>query len=524
MFRAAVSLITSIVLLAVIFGAAAVEVSDGNLPAKAYRYDVTWADLRSGQAARNVEATLIKRSKLDERVRPPYNQLVYALAGASSRGVLVGPNDWLFVKSRLTSPTSVELQKLPENLKAVGDVVRWFEAQGTFVLIELVPRKHSVYPEELPSGQDPAHLEFFDLVRNGLLGEGLRVPDLRVALSGEFPAGAASRPASGQGEAAASEDLLYMPNDDHWSGLGCYASALALADVIRAAVPADELGPALETHFERVLDKHRVGSGQRMLGFDLESAMSRRFDFEHWRHVAIDANGKPYYGAKKARPILVLGTSFSDKRFGTPSQLIGVLGVDVAAFCRPGFSVGHRMLDIARDIVLGKRKAPRVLVWEFPQETPLLESLYFRQPLLRAFEVLSGPPLHQSPFPAASRSVDRVDLTFDDQGVLGGRSSGASAYIAFDLDEPLLADGSLAVDFGFECFGVGRGSGSLRVEWRRNGQVLGQRSLRMRESRQPHAVMVPIEVMDGGSVDELRIYPHEAPTTFLIRNLGLLER
>ncbi len=302
------SLVSVLVLAAVLFGAPIYDVVHGNWPGVGYDEALDLEAIRSGGVARALEANLERNSSLDELARPRYNEVRFLALGETNAGVVAGHDRWLFPSHRL-GPVGLEnVEQMQRSVKAMGAITRWLEARGCKVIYEFIPRKSTLFPEKLPADLDPPFEPYFDLIRNAMLAEGLDVPGLRPVLGSGDP-------------------LLYFTNDSHWTPHGNHLAAGLIAERIKErCLPESVPGTPLDVEFRWLPPDNFIGHEQKLLGFSEDGWLNRKFT-NPIRQVWVTDSGdkeKVHFGSQEPQPILAVGTSMS---FFTASNLIGFLGV-----------------------------------------------------------------------------------------------------------------------------------------------------------------------------------------------------
>lgn len=505
--KLACSLISVIIFFVIVVGAPFLEIQRDNWPGAGYEYATDFEAVRSGQVARNIQQLLDDRSQLDDLLRPRYQESLYVATGLTTPGVVVGPNDWLFPASRLRGPEQAKLDALHDTCAAVAGVADWFEAQGCVAIFELVPRKQTLYPEELPSDLHFAYKSYFEQVRDALLKQGLWVPDLRLIL----------RPEDG---------LYYLPNDDHWNCDGCYAAAEYLAGLLKERFGEEGIpGRSIALLSKRMEPTPFIGTPQRMLGFSEHRWLFKRFTRPHERitSVRVGNEQQEYMGSFSPQPVLMVGTSFSASPFRSPSHYSALLGVEVENHAYGGFAAGYRMAEVARAIMTGRREAPRLLIWEFPEDFPLLEDQYFREPLEAILDAAKHAPYTAGPIEASERLLEGIVVQNEESGMLAGTSSGSSASITYSLTAALSGNGQEVLSFDFNCLGKGAVLGELVVEWgaAKDARMPNRKVILMQRSSRVHPVLVRLTTHDGAPIRHIRIRPHTLPTRIELGNVEI---
>jgi acetyltransferase AlgX (SGNH hydrolase-like protein) len=510
------SLVSVATLLVAVFGAPAYDIAHGNWPGKGMWGSGTARDLRSGVTAKRVETRLVAGSQLDELIKPRYNEALYLATGKTGPGVVVGKDNWLFPADRLSEPGQGKRLENEKSVAALGKLTRWLEARGCLVVFELIPRKRTLYPEQLPDDLKDPFVPLFDGLRDAMLAEGLHVPDLRPALTPE-------------------DELLFFTNDNHWNAEGCHRAAGVIADYIKEQLPDGKLpGKPMDVVFRTFPPEDFIGYQQRLLGFQKGSWLSNRFTNQYSRVAAVPDPESPKIrrGSREPQPIVVIGTSFSQGPFFSASQYVGHFGRQVEDRSASGYAAGYRAVDFFCELLTGARPVPKVLIWEFPEDFPTREGRYFREPLESILEVIDGAPYTVTPFETRERALQRVSIIKEQDDSLKATCTGPKSTMTWMLTEPIPGDAGAVLKFGFNVPNRGKPLGFVTVEWgtevvwdqtplpesSRTRQVL------VRRSTKTHPILIPLEMDAGESIRYIRIRPYNSPATFELTRLQIWRR
>lgn len=196
--------------------------------------------------------------------------------------VVLGKNNWLFLAGKsLQDYRGLNLlsQKEVTRLKDIlhQRALRLKEQGGIFYLA-LIPNKHRVYSEFLPSNiLKTSGLTVYDQTVEALKNDTLiHLIDLREPL-----------------EAAKKNELLYYKKDNHWNDLGAYVGYNTIIKNIRKQFPSVALVPRNMYHIDtsRVL----IGGEALQIGVDKFKAFDERRivlepDFQVRSHSGIKKN------------------------------------------------------------------------------------------------------------------------------------------------------------------------------------------------------------------------------------------
>jgi len=500
------SLISVATLLVVVFGAPSYDVAHGNWPAKGMWGKGTAKDFRSGVTAKRVENRLVAGSQLDELIKPRYNEALYLATGKTELGVLVGKDNWLFPADRLSEPGGMKRLECEKSVAALGKLTRWLEARGCLVVFELIPRKRTLYPEQLPDDLPEPFVPLFEDLREAMLAEGLHVPDLRPVLKPEG-------------------ELMFFTNDNHWTAEGCHRAAGAIADYVKQQLPGGEVpGKPMKVVFRTFPPEDFIGYQQRLLGFQPGSWLSGKFTNQYSRVAAVPNPESPKIrrGSREPQPVVVIGTSFSQGPFFSASQYVGHFGLQVEDRSASGYAAGYRAVDFFSGILTGARPVPKVLIWEFPEDFPTREGRYFREPLESILAVIDGAPYTATPFETRERALQRVTILEENDELLKASCSGPRSTITWMLTEPIPGDAGAVFKFSFNVPNKGKPLGLLAVEW--GTQVVWDpdplpessrtQTVLIRRSNKTHPILIPLEMSEGESIRYIRLRPYNSPATF----------
>ena len=476
-------------LLAVVFGAPAYEVIGGNWPTAGLTGQLTVESVLTGGAAKEVEAALEKNALLSEAMRPPYNELMYLSLGVVSPRVVVGPDNWLFFASRTGGLPRAAMKRLVQTCKEIATLIRWLEANGTHVIFEFIPRKQSLYPEQLPDNLNPPFEPVYPELVAAMRAAGLDVLDLSHALG----------PAEG---------IFFLTNDDHWNHEGSRRSAEAVAARITELYPDGDIpGTPVEAELRTTEVYRYAGNLVDMLGFRTEGFLHERFSVDRARIFSFPpGSSKPWVGTQEPQPITVVGTSFS-AGFHTTSLLVGLLERQVEDRSKSGLAGGYRMADLCRELLLGQREFPEVLVWEFPEDFLVRMPTYLVEPLKSVTEIADGFPYTEHELPVAERTVQGIRISQEDETGLSGTVIARGSEIVYRLTRPVPGDGSAVLAFPL----LVSGRGEQLTRWDTSGEPGsgGRRKTTLNNSRYPHYIIVSLKTADGKPVRRIRITPFD---------------
>lgn len=499
--RHVASALAVLLFLGVVFGGPIREIRGGHWPGKGVSAP-DWEELRSGNYAKLIETRLEAGSQLKGIAQPKYNEARFLAFGTANQGVVVGPNDWLFLSHRLTRPNEHQLRYVEKNVDAMADIGAFLEERGTRTVIALLPRKQSVFPEELPSADVVDYFPLFDLQRDLMLERGLDVPDLREAIRG-------------------AEERPYFVNDEHWRPAGANAAAHALADHLRQLYAPDPVpGRPLETHMVTLPSRPFIEQEQRRLGFAKDGWLFDRFSdtVEEMRAAKVGTQDRFHLGSIEPEPVFLLGTSMTGGPYWLTSHLMNALGVHVQTYNRDGYAAGYRALDQFCKWLTGAQPFPEAFVWEIPEDFVPREAEYIHAPLRMVTDLFPGYPYAVEPVDINAPNQEGItDRSMKEGGILRARSTTAEANLSLEVPEALAAAPGLALKFHLTVPpGQPYHSGMARVTWtgEDRGTALGERTVPIRITRHLHPVVIPLTAPEGTPVRWIQIHPYSKPTVF----------
>jgi len=177
---------------------------------------------------------------------------VHVLGISAARTVIIGKNNWLFLKDDYTYKKSTRLidEDLDHWTRKYEERRQWLAGRGIKYMYIMAPNKQSIYPELMPSTFNHTEIEPpYDQVKSYLAAHStFRLFPMREALLD------AKRD---------SKYLLYYPEDTHWNSVGAYAGYRAVILEMQKWYP--DLKP-LEPGYFRVETQEKHGDLARMTG------------------------------------------------------------------------------------------------------------------------------------------------------------------------------------------------------------------------------------------------------------------
>lgn len=416
----------------VALGAPLFELAHGKFPGAGWSGRFGLWSLRSGGVARELEARLQKDAELTARLRPYYNEALFHTLGMVTSRVVLGRDDWLFLASEARDwPPENGMKHLDFTCGQVGELVRWFESNGTSVVLMVVPRKATVRPDMLPDGLrerfEPVYPKFLEALR----AAGVDAPDLLTPLQ-------------------ASSERVFRPNDDHWDHPGARIAAEVVAARIRERWAGRELpGAPLDVELVTTPSVRSADNVVRMLGFRPNGPLVERFTIDRTPIVAQERRTRARaHGSEAPEAITVVGTSFSGSGH-MASLLIGLLGRPVENRAREGHAGGYRITDLAREILLGERPFPQILVWEFPEDFLVAHVRTLTEPVHALLELVESgaPPMRAEPLVVARARAQGVLLSAENERGWEGVAPSGGEELVLELEQPAPGDGTVWVHY-----------------------------------------------------------------------------
>lgn len=144
----------------------------------ARRQSLHWLD---GSRTQWLEEQGRRRSRVRHWILPTYSVAMMAGFGEVQGELLLGAENWLFLKARGVTPSVADQQIIERAMGMLGALHDEATASGLRLVIVPIPRKASLASAYLPKGVDSRpHLE--DLLANRLAGSDLDAIDLLPAL------------------------------------------------------------------------------------------------------------------------------------------------------------------------------------------------------------------------------------------------------------------------------------------------------------------------------------------------------
>jgi hypothetical protein len=284
------------------------------------------------------------------------------LGDQGNKKVIIGRDGWLFYRPSFDYATKPNSNFYGESrpLQAIIAFHQALKEQGVDLILLPIPGKSSIYPEYLssrykPSFDPPVNIyadEFFQKVKD----EGLQVIDPASILWKE--------------KETSQDELLYLPQDTHWSPKGMKLVAGYLSNKILAG--GWTKGVSQKSYKTQQIEVKRYGDLYDML--DIPKSHGCYEPMSEKIERVIDGKTEELCKADEKSPIVLLGDSFinvfsaSDMGWGENAgfaeHLALNLGVpiDVIAINDGGATGSREQLARRPNALEGKK----LVIWQFP--------------------------------------------------------------------------------------------------------------------------------------------------------------
>ncbi len=193
-----------------------------------------------------------------------YNRTLRKSLNIQTPQVLFGEDDWLFYNDPGIMQDFLGEQPLSDkNLLAWKDkLIRTrnnLAEQGIAYRFVIIPNKCNVYTEKMPKAlqQAEADIKRIEQLQRFLTDAAVHQPlYLQNAL-----------------QSAAKDNLVYFPNDTHWTEAGCYIGYCEIINSIQSDVP--DIAPIALEKFPRKRSLHHGDLSGKLLGLGKENAVPR---------------------------------------------------------------------------------------------------------------------------------------------------------------------------------------------------------------------------------------------------------
>lgn len=502
--RAAAGLL---VFFAVAFGVPVYEAFQGNWLGKDPGA-IEMAEIRTGDFAGRIADEYAKRSVLAETVRPLYNEGLYLAFERTAPQVTVGREGWLFDSMSLTR---FRRDDTPEVIERFSDLLarlsKSLEKRGTKLLFMPIPVKATIYPDMLR--QSVPRDEVWRPLVSALESRGVWVHDVAPSFDKD------------------AHGLIFNPNNSHWTHETSCRTAVATAEMIRAAY-GDEGVPGNEvTGRVREGRKHPLlGDLGKLLGFREGSAAYNKVLYPYQFIDGVDEKGQRLHNFEAGQDLVLVGSSFSySYQFGPIlSATLKRKVEDLSAAGLGGIGAMSRLFD---GIGSGGRDLPRCIVWEFPEKYLLYETddvFQYLGDLNRSMENLSYLGWDATPLEYEVKSSNDLSYEIDERNLIG-KPDGYDPYLMVKVKNPIIVDGSWAIAYRVQAekptttkILFDFGGGLKRLEGCVSS-VAGRNRMAQVVIRMPD-----LPEFTGKSIVGFRIDPVDTKTDFVLRDLAILRK
>lgn len=306
----------------------------------------------TGQWAQAYEHTLDAGIAFRSTAVSLWANVNYTLFREARDGALVGRNGWLYTTEEFqTAPA--DAQERTRKLRYILQVRNLLGAQGTRLIIALIPAKSRIYADQLGGQRVPAQLasQYSDFLGR-LRQAGVSAPDLLKTFG----------KARQQGSAP-----LFLRTDTHWSPVGAALAAQQIAKMIRADQP--DL-PAAQ--FLTTLSPAHARAGDLLHYLPVAAHTGPALDMtgtSSTEHTG-GSGGGLLLNTATLPSVTLVGTSYSartkDNIWNFDGQLQQALGSDVMNAAQEGKGP---ITPMAAYLMSSARKTapPQVVVWEIPE-------------------------------------------------------------------------------------------------------------------------------------------------------------
>lgn len=278
--------------------------------------------------------------------------LDYKLFNEGRPGVVLGKDQWLYTDEEFDAVANGE-QNEADNLAIIQGVRDALKAQGTQLILAIIPAKTRLYPEHI--GDDkPAtlHTDLYQQFHAQAAQAGLIAPDLLAPLQG-----------------AKQHGQVFLRTDTHWTPMGAEVVAKQLGEVVAQQTPLNGEPEKFVTQAKETAPYK--GDLTNFLPLDpLFSNLLPQPDQLQQRStdpVSTEAQGDDALFADSDVAVGLVGTSYSaNPNWNFVGALKQALHSDVVNYAEDGHGPILPMLKYLQTDAF-KSSPPQVLIWEFPE-------------------------------------------------------------------------------------------------------------------------------------------------------------
>ncbi|GEM47006.1 alginate O-acetyltransferase AlgX-related protein [Deinococcus cellulosilyticus] len=316
-------------------------------------------DVITGEWAVTYEKTFNKGLPWRDTGIQAWGTLEYFAFQNGRPGVLVGKEGWLFTTEEFQFFKN-EAQETRQKLETIQQVQQQLKAQGTELVVALIPAKTRVYADKLGRYPMPSYtLKRYFSFRDGLLQAGIPAPDLLTPLI----------QARNSGE-------VFLHTDTHWTPFG----ASVVAESVKTAL--DQLQLNLPTTAFETRDSAEIQhSGDLLKYIPLGPYQDQGPQPDHFTEKVTEQastdssallgdapdDASDLLGDSAGVPVALVGTSYSfNPKFHFEGALKQALQVDVLNMALEGKGPMVPMQEYLKSSAW-KDTPPKVVVWEIPE-------------------------------------------------------------------------------------------------------------------------------------------------------------
>ena len=278
--------------------------------------------------------------------------LDYKLFNEGRPGVVLGKDQWLYTDEEFDAVANGE-QNEADNLAIIQGVRDALKAQGTQLVLAIIPAKTRLYPEHIGDTKPASlHTDLYQQFHAQAAKAGLVAPDLLAPLQG-----------------AKQHGQVFLRTDTHWTPMGAEVVAKQLGEVVAQQTPLSGEPEKFVTQAKETAPYK--GDLTNFLPLDpLFSNLLPQPDQLQQRStdpVATDAQGDDALFADSDVAVGLVGTSYSaNPNWNFVGALKQALHSDVVNYAEDGHGPILPMLKYLQTDAF-KNSPPQVLIWEFPE-------------------------------------------------------------------------------------------------------------------------------------------------------------
>jgi alginate O-acetyltransferase complex protein AlgJ len=278
--------------------------------------------------------------------------LDYKLFNEGRPGVVLGKDQWLYTDEEFDAVANGE-QNEADNLAIIQGVRDALKAQGTQLVLAIIPAKTRLYPEHIGDNKPATlHTDLYQQFHAQAAAAGLVAPDLLAPLQG-----------------AKQHGQVFLRTDTHWTPMGAEVVAQQLGAVVAQQTPLSGEPEKFVTQAKETAPYK--GDLTNFLPLDpLFSNLLPQPDQLQQRStdpVTADAQGDDALFADNSVAVGLVGTSYSaNPNWNFVGALKQALHSDVVNYAEDGHGPILPMLKYLQTDAF-KSSPPQVLIWEFPE-------------------------------------------------------------------------------------------------------------------------------------------------------------